>query len=73
MRFNATEKTKNAQSVVYNNALKRFELGATSVFELSRLKTILESAEINHLVAKYDYIFRTRVLDYYLGKPINLN
>lgn len=73
MRFEATEKTKNAQALVYNNALKRFELGSTGVFELSRLKSIYETADTNHLIAKFDYIFKSRILDYYLGNPIRLD
>lgn len=73
MRYNATEKTRKAQAVVYDNALKRFELGNTGIFELNRLKALLETTEINHIIAKYDYIFRSRVLDYYSGKPIKLD
>ncbi len=73
IRFEASEKTKHAQELVYNNALKRFELGSTGVFELSRLKSIFETAQTNHLLAKYDYIFKSRILDYYLGNPIRLD
>lgn len=72
-RFLATEKTKNAQTNVYTNAVKRFENGSTNVFELSRLKTLSDTAATNHLIAKYDYLFRTKVLDFYLGKTIQLN
>lgn len=72
-RFIATEKTKLAQTNLYNNALKRFEIGNLNAFELTRLKTQMESSVINHLIAKYDYIFRTKVLDFYLGKPIILS
>ncbi len=73
VRYFAAEKSKNAQATVYQNALKRFELGNTSIFELNRIKTLAESAETNHLIAWYDYIFRTKVLEFYLGYPINLN
>lgn len=72
-RYAATEKTKNAQTLVYNNAIKRFNAGDNNIFELNRLKALMEGAEINYLIAKYDYIFRSRVLDYYLGKPIRLD
>lgn len=72
-RYEASGKTKNAQQNVYTNALKRFEAGSTNVFELTRLKTQLETSAINLLIAKYDYIFRTKVLDFYLGKPIQLS
>lgn len=71
-RMLATEKTKNAQTMVYNNALKKFDSGSLHVFELTRLKTLMDVASTNHLIAKYDYIFKTNVLDFYLGKPIQL-
>ncbi|MBK8516318.1 MAG: TolC family protein [Saprospiraceae bacterium] len=71
-KFQATNKTKTAQSNLYNNAVKRFEIGNLNAFELTRLKTQLESASINNIIAKYDYLFRTKILDFYLGKPIKL-
>jgi outer membrane protein len=71
-RYMASEKTRNAQKNLFNNATKRFELGNLNAFELTRLKTQMESAEINALIAKYNYIFRAKVLDFYLGKPILL-
>lgn len=72
-KFLATEKTKTAQTNLYNNALKRFEIGNLNSFELTRLKTQMESAVINNIIAKYDYLFRTKILDFYLGKPIILS
>lgn len=72
-RYEASEKTKQAQVRLYENALKRFDIGAINSFELTRLKTQMETAELNALVARYNYIFRTKVLDFYLGKPIRLS
>jgi outer membrane protein len=71
-RFMATEKTKTAQTNLYNNALKRFEIGNLNAFELTRLKTQMETSVINNIIAKYDFLFRTKILDFYLGKPIVL-
>ncbi|MFZ1750629.1 MAG: TolC family protein [Saprospiraceae bacterium] len=71
-RYLASEKTKTAQSNLYNNAVKRFEIGNINAFELTRLKTQLETSTINAIIAKYDYLFRTKVLDFYRGKPIIL-
>ena len=71
-RYLASERTKTAQNNLYNNAIKRFEIGNLNAFELTRLKTSMESSSINALIAKYDYLFRTKVLDFYLGKPIIL-
>ncbi|KXK40334.1 MAG: outer membrane efflux protein [Bacteroidetes bacterium OLB9] len=72
-RFMAAQKTSETQTVVYENALRKFNAGNINVFELNRMKTSMESAETNFLIAKYDYIFRSRVLDFYMGKPIQLN
>ena len=71
-RYLATEKTRTAQVNLYNNGVKKFEAGSTNVFELTRLKTVMDNAVISNLIAKYDYIFRSKVLDFYLGKPIKL-
>lgn len=72
-RYQATEKTKIAQTNLYENAVKRFEIGNINAFELTRLKTQMETAEINFLIAKFNYFFRSKVLDFYLGKPIVLS
>ncbi|MBK6565626.1 MAG: TolC family protein [Saprospiraceae bacterium] len=72
-RFEAAEKTFQAQSNVYNNALKRFETGNLNSYDLVRFKTLYETAQTNVLIAKYDLFFRYKVLDFYLGKPIVIN
>jgi len=72
-RYMAAAKTKTAQENLYNNAIKRFEIGNLNAFELTRLKTSMESSVINALIAKYNYLFNTKVLDFYLGKPIKLS
>jgi len=72
-RYQATEKSRLAQLRLYENAIKRFEIGAVNSFELTRIKTQLETSELNSLVARYNYLFRSKVLDFYLGKPIRLS
>ena len=71
-RFEAAEKTFQAQSNVYTNALKRFETGNLNSYDLVRFKTLYENAQTNVLIAKYDLFFRIKVLDFYMGKPINI-
>ena len=71
-RLDASTKTLNAQNNQYDNALKRFDVGSLNSFDLTRLKTQLETSTVNNLIAKYDFIFRTKVLDFYLGKPLVL-
>ncbi len=72
VRYQATQKTLSAQTNVYNNAVKRFEIGNLNTFELTRLKTQMETSAVNTLNAKFEYLFRTKVLEFYLGRPIKL-
>ena len=70
--FEATEKSLETARKSYDVAKKRSEAGSINNFELIQQKTRVDIAEINFLNAKYDYIFRTKVLDFYLGKTIKL-
>ncbi len=71
-QYYASISTKEARKLAYDNLLKSYEIGAASNFELVTSKNQLSIAEINEINAKYDYIFRTKVLDFYLGNPINI-
>jgi outer membrane protein len=72
-RLQAANKNLTAQTTLYENAKKRMDVGAVNAFELLRIKSLVESAQINATNAKYEYLFRLKVLDFYLGKPIRLN
>lgn len=69
-KYEAAEKTLNAQQVAYDNTIKRFDIGAINAFDLSSAKTRLDNAKNNALLAKYDNVFRNKILDFYLGKTL---
>lgn len=69
----AAQKNNKAQSAAFNNAQKRFDLGAINTYDYNNALTTKENADINLLIAKYDYLFRVKVIDFYLGKPLNIN
>jgi outer membrane protein len=71
--FEVSNRSLEAQEAAFNNTEKKFNLGASSSFEYINAKNQLESAKINQLVSKYDYLFKLKVLDYYSGKPIKLD
>ncbi|MEB2780116.1 TolC family protein [Algoriphagus sp. C2-6-M1] len=54
-------------------AQQRFDLGAINSVDFQVAQNNLFNAQANLLNAKYTYIFRVKVLDFYLGNPINLN
>ncbi|PZX54836.1 TolC family protein [Algoriphagus chordae] len=54
-------------------AQQQFDLGAINSVDFQVAQNNLFNAQADLLNAKYTYIFRVKVLDFYLGNPINLN
>ncbi len=54
----------------YEFSLQRFEIGLINALDLNIAKNNMVRAETDALQAKYDLIFKSKVIDYYLGKPI---
>lgn len=48
----------------------RFEQGVGNSIDYLTAKNNLDRASINLIIAKYDYVLRTRILDYYQGKQL---
>ena len=71
-RYRAAEKSKIASENLYKNTKKRYDIGSAGTFELIQNKTLLDNAIINETISKFDYIFRTKILEFYLGLPLTL-
>lgn len=54
-------------------AKQRFDLGAINYTDFQVAQNNLFSAQSQLAYDKYTYIFRVKVLDFYLGNPLNLN
>ena len=54
------------------NAEARFEAGAISALEYADARTRLDNARLNALRTQYDFVFKTRILDFYMGRPLSL-
>ncbi|MES2647154.1 MAG: TolC family protein [Bacteroidota bacterium] len=48
----------------------RFNAGVINSVEYLVVKTNLDRSNINLIIAQYEYLLRTKVLDYYQGKPL---
>jgi outer membrane protein len=72
LKLAAAEKALVANQAAYDNANKRFTLGGITSFDLINARTRLDNAKNNLLIAKYDHVFKVKVLDFYLGKGISL-
>jgi outer membrane protein len=70
--FNASGNSVKASEEALRNAGKRLDVGLMNAFEYNQAKTRLSSAQSDLLRAKYDYIFKLKILDFYKGIPLKL-
>ncbi len=68
--FEASKKALLAQELALQNAQDRYNLGAFNAFDLEQTRLRFVNAQTASINAKYDFVFKTKVLDFYLGKPI---
>jgi len=68
--FEAAEITLEARSLSFNYAKERYEVGLMNVFDFNQAQTLLVNAQSEVLRTKYDYLFRTKILEFYFGIPL---
>jgi len=68
--YEATKKSLEAQELSFQNAQERYNLGALNTFDLEQTRIQLVNAQSSLTNAKYDFVFKTKVLDFYLGKSL---
>lgn len=61
---------REAQVQAFDYATERYNVGMTNAFDFSQASFNLENAESELVRAKYDYIFKLKVLELYFGVPI---
>jgi outer membrane protein len=70
-RYTALGKQVTALEESFRAAEAKFNVGSLNALDYSISKTNLDRARINQIQAKYDYIFRIKILDYYQNKPLS--
>ena len=58
-----------SQQLAYDYAKERYDVGLTNAFDFSQSKLRFDNATIEVNRAKYDYIFKLKVLELYFGIP----
>ncbi|SFS65126.1 TolC family protein [Lutibacter maritimus] len=71
--FESAQKSLLAQNEAFKNAQESYNVGAMTQFDFDLVRNRLVSAEGAIIRAKYDYIFKTKVLKFYYGESITLN
>jgi outer membrane protein len=71
-QLDAAQKSFAASELAFQNMEKRQAIGAVNALDLSTARNNMSIAENNLVVARYDYIFRLKILDFYEGKVLDL-
>lgn len=71
-RYGATGKASDAASESYRHVWERYREGMATPYELSEAQNKLLTSRSEQLQAKYEYLFRTKLLDFYRGVEIDL-
>ncbi len=68
-QFDAAVLSLAAQKEALKNAKERYNLGAMTSFEFEQVRNRFINVESALINAKYNFMFKTKVLDFYAGKP----
>ncbi|MBL4650888.1 MAG: TolC family protein [Aureispira sp.] len=71
-RLAVSRKSVVATRLSVDNTRKRYDLGVVNSFELTSVQNTLIATESSILQAKYDYLFKLKILDYYRGRAITV-
>ena len=69
-QFVSAEKSLTAQNESFKNAQESYNSGVMTSFDFDQVRNRLVNAQSSLVNAKYNFVFRTKLLEYYLGIPI---
>jgi outer membrane protein len=68
--YEAAVSALEARQESFTYAKERYEVGLMNVFGFNQAQTLFVNSQSEVLRTKYDYIFRTKILEFYFGIPI---
>lgn len=69
-KYNATQKALDAMQESFKYTEQKFNVGMVNTNDYNDAKNKLITTQSDLLQAKYEYVFKTKVLDFYQGKPL---
>lgn len=69
--FEAAQTTVEAREAAADYARERFNAGVINAFDFTQVRQDHATAESDLIRAKYDYIFKLKVLEFYFGLPLD--
>lgn len=71
-KYQSAEKKVEAQSESYHYAEQKYAVGLLTAVEYNQNKDDLLKAKSELVQAKYDFVFKSKILDFYMDKPLTI-
>ena len=68
--YESSLSTLEARQEAFNYAKEKYAVGMMNAFDFNQSQTIFVTAQSDAIRAKYDYIFKTKIVELYFGIPI---
>lgn len=72
LKYCSAEKALESARVAFRYEAEKFAAGRSTTFDYNDAKTRMQRAESELIQAKYEFIFRAKILDFYAGEPLSL-
>ena len=72
-KFNSSIKAVTSSEESFRYTEQKFNVGMVTSVDYNAAKTTLLKAQSDMSQAKYEFVFKTKVLDFYKGIPLNLD
>jgi outer membrane protein len=69
-RYISTQSAYNSSNDAFNVIKQRYEVGLVNSLDYNQSQINLNKAQFDMIQAKYDLLFRNKLIDFYLGKPL---
>ncbi|MDD7884455.1 TolC family protein [Flavivirga sp. 57AJ16] len=66
----AAKRSLESQELAFENSKERYDIGSMTSFDLEQARVQLINSQSSLINAKYDFVFKTKVLDFYMGKSL---
>lgn len=70
--YQATVKVVDAAEIAFSYAEVRFEQGVINLVDYSDARIRLDNARAEMIRNRYDYVLKTKIIDFYRGQPLTL-
>ena len=70
-RFYSAQTAFQSSKDAFNVIDQRYAVGLVNSLDYNQSQTNLNKSEFDLIQARYDLIFRSKVIDFYLGNPIS--